>query len=180
MLNNRKIQDKKLCWDIMANFYRKLRYIGQVQSDFSYAKDVRIFNMSDYLKTKHERINDSAHKLFIAHKKRWFSFEIKSHIISFVEFLIQYIALIGALLYNGLELGDFIFYILVINNFSNSVISLFNNYSEINYKSIEIDDFRAFMQEGLDKDAVSNNHFKPIPKSNKYKIEFKNVSFKYS
>lgn len=173
-----KVEDKRECWDNMSPYYRKIRYLGQVQSDFSYAKDIRLFNMRDFLKSKHEGINAAAHKLFLGHKNRWLKWEMKNYVASFAEMAIQYGYLIYSLCFGDLSIGNFVLYASVMGNYSTSIRYMFDNFAELKYRSMEIDDYRAFVDEEETTD-VDKTKLVPIPKSDSYVIEFKNVSFEY-
>lgn len=172
-----KIEDKKLCWDNMAPFYRKIRYLGQVQSDFSYAKDIRIYNMRSFLKAKHTSINSQAHKLFLGHKNRWLKWEMKNYIVTLLETLFQYGYLIYALVHGNLELGSFVLYSTTMDSYTKYLRYAFVQYSEMKQRSMEIDDYRSFVDDDSSNDVAKNT--KPVPVSDTYEIEFKNVSFKY-
>lgn len=179
MQTRTKIEDKRVCWDNMSPFYRKIRYMGQVQSDFSFAKDIRLFNMRDFLRSKHEGINAAAHKLFLGHKNRWLKWEMKNYVASFVEMAIQYGYLVYSLCFSDLSIGNFVLYASVMGNYSRSIRYMFDNFAELKYRSMEIDDYRAFVDEEELSD-VKNSECQPIPKADNYVIEFKNVSFKYN
>lgn len=172
-----KVVDKKVCWDNMAPFYRKIRYLGQVQSDFSFAKDIRIFNMRSFLREKHTKVNAQAHKLFLGHKNRWLKWEMKNYAVTILETLFQYGYLIYTLVQGNLELGNFVLYAATMDNYTKYFRYAFVQYSEMKHRSLEIDDYRSFVDDDSSND-VSNNA-KPLPKADAYEIEFKNVSFKY-
>lgn len=174
-----KVKDKRECWDKMAPFYRKVRYLGQVQSDFSFAKDIRLFNMRGFLKSKHETVNAAAHKLILGHKNRWLKWEMKNYVASFAEMAIQYGYLVYSLCFGDLSIGNFVLYAAVMGNYSRSIRYMFDNFAELKYRSMEIDDYRAFVDEEELTD-IQNTEFLPIPKADNYVIEFKNVSFKYN
>lgn len=179
MQTRTKVEDKRVCWDNMSPFYRKIRYMGQVQSDFSFAKDIRLFNMRDFLRSKHEGINAAAHKLFLGHKNRWLKWEMKNYVASFVEMAIQYGYLVYSLCFSDLSIGNFVLYASVMGNYSRSIRYMFDNFAELKYRSMEIDDYRAFVDEEELSD-VKDSECQPIPKADNYVIEFKNVSFKYN
>lgn len=179
MQTRTKVEDKRVCWDNMSPFYRKIRYMGQVQSDFSFAKDIRLFNMRDFLRSKHEGINAAAHKLFLGHKNRWLKWEMKNYVASFVEMAIQYGYLVYSLCFSELSIGNFVLYASVMGNYSRSIRYMFDNFAELKYRSMEIDDYRAFVDEEELSD-VKDSECQPIPKADNYVIEFKNVSFKYN
>ncbi len=174
-----KVEDKRECWDKMAPFNRKIRYLGQVQSDFSYAKDIRLFNMRGFLKSKHESVNAAAHKLFLGHKNRWLKWEMKNYLADFAEMAIQYGYLVYSLFFGDLPIGNFVLYAAVMGNYSRSIRYMFDNFAELKYRSMEIDDYRAFVDEE-ELTNVQRTEFLPIPKADNYVIEFKNVSFKYN
>lgn len=172
-----KIVDKRECWDNMAPFNRKIRYLGQVQSDFSFAKDVRIYNMRSFLKAKHTSVNNQAHSLFLEHKNRWLKWEMKNYVVTFLETLFQYGYLIYMLIHGNLELGNFVLYSTTMDNYTRFLRYSFVQFSEMKHRSLEIDDFRDFVDDEKSNDMSEN--LKPVPKADSYEIEFKNVSFKY-
>ncbi|MCC8192713.1 MAG: ABC transporter ATP-binding protein/permease [Ruminococcus sp.] len=170
--------DKRECWDKMSPYYRKLRYLGQVQSDFSFAKDVRLFNMREFLKKKHIATNAAAHKLFLGHKNRWLKWNVKNLALSLLEMALQYGYLIYAFCFGDLTIANFTLYITVMNTYTNSIRYLFDHYAELKNNSMQIDDYRNFVEEE-ELSLVKRPDLIPIPKSDKYVVEFKNVSFKY-
>ncbi len=51
-------KDKKEMWDAMMPHWRKLEYMENVTTDFSYAKDIRLFGMQKYLAKKQIDVYD--------------------------------------------------------------------------------------------------------------------------
>lgn len=173
-----KTRDKRLCWDKMAPLNRKLRYLGQVQSDFSYAKDVRLFNMRGFLGRRNHEVNADAHKLFIGHKNRWLGWNIQMVIIEAVEFAIEYGYIIWSFCFGDITIGNFTLYVSAISTYSTSIRSVFDNCAEMKFASMELNDYRDFVDEPLtDKQQTD---VVPVPKAESYTIEFKNVWFKYN
>lgn len=52
-----RIKDKEVMWDAMAPHWRRMNYMQTVSTDFSYAKDIRLYGMKPWLLGKYRDIN---------------------------------------------------------------------------------------------------------------------------
>ena len=49
--------DKEEVWDKMSPASRKAEYMTRITQDFDFAKDIRLFGLSDFLSGKQEEVN---------------------------------------------------------------------------------------------------------------------------
>ena len=90
--------------------------------------------------------------------------------------LAAYAVLIFAVINTDMSIGDFTLYIGLCETFTNSLNTFLQTLGEIKQCSLQVDDYRTFMdlQQEDESDCIS------IPKTDRYTFEFKNVSYKYA
>lgn len=165
---------KKKVWDPLASFWRKQYYMNRISTDFSFAKDVRMFNLRDFLMNKYSELNE------IYYSKRRFIVKIFTILSSLNTVLVViyqvliYLWLFQEVLNGSMTIGEFTLYLAAsqtlfqyIGNLLSISISLFQN-------SRKVDDFRSFIEF-----EAGDTGGKKVPHSDKWEFEFKNVSFKY-
>ena len=167
---------KKEMWDAMMPHWRKLEYMENVTTDFSYAKDIRLFGMQKYLAKKQIDVYDEELRHWIKSRQYWIYNTIFAHGIS----LLRQLIIIGWLVYsggfNGLSIGNFTLYTASAAAFSNAINEILQALSALRERSAHTDDYRSFMDIPSADDKAQTI---PIPPADKYTFEFKNVSFKY-
>lgn len=171
-----KIIDKKKHWDKMSSKWRRLDYMDSVTRNFDYAKDIRLFNMQNWLHKKQEKEHREAHKLFRQHYFRWVKYASLMQIFAFAQELMLYAWLIYSFLYDNMSLGNFTFYIGIARTFFENAVSMFYTVSCLKRCSLEVDDFRTFIEY---PDSQKREYYKKIPSCGKYEFTFENVSFRY-
>lgn len=154
---------------------RKFAYYGSLFSDFSMAKDVRIYNLSPYISKKvDDYIDDSV------------SYINKSMTISGVYggfnkiiILFQMIVLYGYMVLKVLEksitIGDFSMYISSGTSFTENINAFTTNFLRFRQMCVYLDTYIRFEQ--LPKRNILGK--KKIMNINEFVIEFKHVYFKY-
>lgn len=80
------------------------------------------------------------------------------------------------MVYEGLAIGDFVMYSLAMNSFANWMDTIMKDLAIIRSQSLYITDFRDFLNK---EEAEETLNTIKVPNAIKYKIEFKNISFKY-
>ena len=168
-------KDKKEMWDAMMPHWRKLEYMETVTTDFSYAKDIRLFGMKKFLAKKQKDVYDEELRHWIKSRQYWIYNSIFSHGISLVRQLIITGWLVYGVVAKDLSIGNFTLYLASAGAFSNAINEVLSALSALRERSAHTDDYRSFMDIPTDcgKDTV------PIPKADKYVFTFENVSFKY-
>lgn len=167
-------KDKKEMWDAMMPHWRKLEYMDTVTTDFSYAKDIRLFGMKKYLAKKQSEVYDEELRHWVKSRQYWIYNSLFAHCISLVRQLIIMGWLIYSVVFDGLSLGNFTLYSASAAAFSGAINEILMALSALRERSAHTDDYRSFM------DIPSGNTGgKPVPKADRYTFVFENVSFRY-
>ena len=182
--------DKKKVWDQLGGTWRQINYMERVTQDFDYAKDIRLFSQQDFLLKKQQKIFENRWKKFDYHQNLWFSHAVVVNI----TFLIGKAAIYGALFYavikKDMTVGNFTLFFALAMAFSQSLIEFLRRFGYFGRASLEVDDFRSFMELDMEgsvaSDAAStsesaqkNKELRELPKATAYTIVFENVSYRY-
>lgn len=171
-----RLKDKAVMWDAMAGNWRKLEYMSTVSTDFSYAKDIRLYGMRKWLGTKQKEVNADELRRWKMSRQYWIYNSICSSGITLIMTVIIYAWLIYDMLANGLSIGNFILYSGSAMTFSGNIQMFLQSLGGMRERSSRVDDFRSFM-DIPDPDAGKKTV--PVPKADRYVFKFENVSFKY-
>ncbi len=169
-------KDKKEMWDAMMPNWRKLEYMETVTTDFSYAKDIRLFGMKKYLAGKQREVYDDELRHWIKSRQYWIYNSFFAHGISMLRQLIIMGWLIYSVIFEDLSIGNFTLYTASAAAFSGAVNEILTALSALRERSAHTDDFRSFMDIPC---ADEGKKTVPVPKTDKYTFTFENVSFKY-
>lgn len=171
-----RIKDKEVMWDAMAGNWRKLDYMTTVATDFSYAKDIRLYGMKRWLHSKQVEVDADELKHWIVSRRYWAANSRWSALIMVVRSVIIYGWIIYSMLFGGMSIGDFTLYIGSAVTFSGNIRMFLQSLGGMRERSAQLDDFRTFMDIPF---ADEGKKHTPIPKSDSYTFTFENVSFKY-
>ena len=168
--------DKVQVWDKLSGSWRSRHYMERITQDFDFAKDIRLFDLSDYLTEKFEKVN----KFFIEkndlHHSLWLRYNFVSAAVGTVIKILVYAALFMAVLNKGMSVGDFTMFLAFAFAFSGALTRLLQRFGDYKRASLETDDFRSFIDLDVtddEKDCI------PLPDTDSYEIEFVDVSYKY-
>ena len=171
-----RIKDKEIMWDAMAGNWRKLEYMSTVSTDFSYAKDVRLYGMRRWLGSKQKEVNADELRRWKQSRQYWIYNTIFSSGITLIQTLIVFAWLIYDMLVNDLSIGNFVLYSGSALTFSWNIHVFLQSLGGMRERSSRVDDFRSFM------DIPNPDEGKktvPVPKAERYVFKFENVSFMY-
>lgn len=167
-----KIKDK------VAAIFLRLHYVTYRSKDFSNAKDVRIYNMSDFLMRKIDKHLDDVSDYNVWRNNGHY---INCMIEDFFKFGVSlgaYIYLVYLKLTSDMTLGDFSLYFGAITGFGTWLNELVDSISEIVSGSHNVDDFRGFI-DIEDKMNKEKGVSLPCKKDLPCEIELKNLTFSY-
>ena len=168
-------KDRKNVWDKLAPTWRKISYMTQLTQNFSYAKDIRLFHMKHWLAEKHHNILMEKQNKILHSKNLWFYNSIFAHGISMVSQACVYGILIFSVIDRDMSIGTFTLYLGLSTTFSSALTQFLNSIGTFKERSMQVDDFRSFM----DLKTSDEEDCIPIPDTDRYTFEFKDVSFKY-
>ncbi len=169
-------KDKKEMWDAMMPHWRKLEYMENVTTDFSYAKDIRLFGMKKFLSLRQKKVYDKELEHWWRSRQYWVWNTLFSHGIAFIRNIIVVGWLIWSVVKGGLSIGNFTLYFAGSMAFSEAVNQLLIAISGLKERSAHTDDFRSYMDIPSGDEAAETV---PIPEAEDYAFTFENVSFRY-
>lgn len=169
-------KDKKEVWDVLAPSWRKINYMERTTQDFDYAKDIRLFGMKNWLSGKQHDILREKESKIIYSRNLWLSNNAVNGIISIVSNGLIYGVLIYSVLNSDMSIGNFTLFMGLATAFSSNLSSFLIQIGDIKKCSLQVDDLRTF----LDYDDEEKGDSLPLPHTDQYTFEFKNVSFKYA
>lgn len=172
-----RIKDKEVMWDAMAPHWRKMEYMKTVSTDFSYAKDIRLYGMKPWLLRKYKEINRIELEHWIQSRKYWGMNAWVGQGISLVRNVIIYGWLIWDMLAGGMSIGEFTLYTGSAITLSGYVSQFLQSLGGMREHSAKVDDFRSYM-DIKDADEASGKHA-AVPRAEGYTFEFRDVSFRY-
>ena len=172
-----RIKDKEVMWDAMAPHWRKMNYMQDTATDFTYAKDIRLYGMKPWLLGKYKDINKIELEHWIQSRRYWAMNIWFGQGISLVRNVLIYGWLIYDMLFNGMSIGDFTLYTGSAITFSMYVSQFLQSLGGMREHSAKVDDFRSYM-DIKNADELQEKHT-PVPEADGYTFEFRNVSFRY-
>ena len=167
--------DKKNVWDKLGKTWRQINYMERVTQDFEYAKDIRLFSLQGFLLNKQQKIFENRWKKFDYHQNLWFSHAVVVNIAVLMGKAAIYGVLFYAVITKDMSVGNFIMFFALAMAFSTSLIDFLRCFGDFSRASLEVDDFRSFMELDLQEKKETVD----IPKAEEYRIEFKDVSYRY-
>ena len=164
--------------DKVAEIFLRLHYVTYRSKDFSNAKDVRIYNMSDFLMKKIDKHLDDANGWNILRNNGHYINCMLEDVFKFGVSIAAYIYLIHLKLNSDMTLGDFSLYFGAITGFGQWLAKLVDSISEIISGAHNVSDFRSFL-DIEDKMNKGKGERLPSGKELPCEIELKNLTFSY-
>ena len=168
--------DKEQVWDKLSGSWRTRHYMERITQDFDYAKDIRLFNLKDYLTEKFKQVNAFFIERNDHHHRLWLRYNFVSGITGNVIKVLVYVVLFAAVLNKDMAVGDFTMFLAFSFAFSGALTMLLQRFGDYKRASLQTDDYRSFIDldtEDDEKDCI------PLPDTDSYEIEFVDVSYKY-
>lgn len=175
------MQTKKFEYSIKeerAELYRKSDYVYKTMSDFSYGKDIRVYNLNRWLVDKFkEFINGKNTLLKRINFKKFKVSAIDILLLMIREGIIYAYLIYRVIVVKDMEIGNFVMYFATVAGFATWLQTLITDISFIKSQDMYIDDLRELMEIGENENLQKD--YRNIPKDAPYEIEFRNASFKY-
>lgn len=165
-------------WNMQDNwqvYQRQLNYVNDIGTDFSCAKDVRIFGMQDWLEKIFSRTLGKR-VVWLKQMDAWtLRHNILSKIVSFIGDFGAYGYLIWLVVNGGISAGDFVLYFNSIFRLKVATSEWCNNMSGYQWISGNINNYREYLEI---EDVTNRGEGKPLP-TGECEIEFRNVTYTY-
>ena len=164
--------------DEESEYSRYMNYISGKSSDYTLAKDIRIFGMGSWIEDVY---NSTLHLIrsFIARRERVYIWgNIVDVLLTFMRNGIVYLFLIGAVLHDGMSAAQFVLYFNTVNVFTGGIGSILSGLAALRMQSLDISAVREYLEY---PDTFEMEGGIPLtPDVNvSYQIELRNVSFHY-
>ena len=169
----------KWIWNMADNWQkydREIDYIRHAGSDFSSAKDVRIYSMDKWFTKKFSKSFDNRLNWYEQQDEWSFRHDLVRVLMIYLSNFAANAYIIYMVVKGNIGAGDFVLYFNSMYNFSSCVRDVFDKYSGFHWLSDNI----SYSREYLDiKDKTNRSKGEKLP-SGECEIEFRNVSYKYS
>lgn len=164
--------------DTKNKLLRKLRYLYGVMYSINYAKEVRSYNLQEFLTNKFNKAIQEYISNLKEVRKRYIYAKISDFITMFLRECVIYILLIYEVINNRIQISEFFMYMMLINLSTGLIKKIFDNIVWIRSENLVIGEYRDFLE--LEDDVVDKTmKHKLINIDEKIRIVFENVWFKY-
>lgn len=175
VMNQRYYEKNK---DKISLLDRKLGYVTNIAENFEFGKDIRLYN---YKKLFIPFYSTICNFRLLYEKKlatKNLLFMIILSVLNLCQQILTFYFAIKLLISNSLLPGDFIYYVNAIGGFYSWVNDIFAYISSVHVLSIKTEYFKKYMNI---EDICRYNDGIPIPNTTgNFKIEFKNVCYRYA
>lgn len=181
-----KIFDNTMEWskvnadDAMSGNFRQHFYFSYTARDFKFAKDIRLFQMADWIERAWNDINAAFYIVSKKNHNKWTMCEAKMSFLRLLQNVILYAVLIYMIFYRGMSIANFVMYIGLVASFSETMTDMFSNFVWMNMNKLQMDDFRTFIDWAERKpDREAGEGLDTNIELDAYEFAFRNVSFRY-
>lgn len=173
-------RDKIKFSDAMAPTWRKMNYLESTTKNFDFAKDIRLFNMSNAFFNQLSGVNETYKELNSKHHNRMVLWEVSLGSVLIVQKILMYTWLVYNVVTGAYQISDFVLYVGLVSTFHASVGYVNWIYSDMRTNSLMINDYRNFVDWKEDRETADekDGHITEI-NLDKFEFRFENVSFKY-
>lgn len=164
--------------DEESEYSRRMNYLSERSRDYTLAKDVRIFGMSDWIEDIYNSILH-LYRSFAARGERvYICGNVIDVVLTFMRNGIVYLFLIEAVLKGEMSTAQFVLYFSTVNVFTSGVGKIMTDLSTLRRQSLDIFAVREFLD--YPETFKIEKGIPVTPDLNTpYQIELKDVSFRY-
>ncbi|MBQ6814675.1 MAG: ABC transporter ATP-binding protein [Lachnospiraceae bacterium] len=168
-------KDKYLTNDSVSHKNRKKDYFNRISRDFSYGKDIRLYNVQQKLLGTQKDLHKELHSNVCKARNVWLRSGIFTGILDMLREGVMYIGLVFGMLNKRLIISDFTLYVGCVRQFAGTFHNVMSIYAKMRQCNREVNDYRT-LNEFIDEQETSGVDIK---RSRDYEIRFDNVSFSY-
>lgn len=169
-----KSRDKVEVWDALGPHWRRHFNLGFLTTRFNAAKEIRVFDMKDWIYRKYLGVNRDIQEKYIHSRNIWFKCHGIVAGLQLLQEVFLYVFLIYKLVQGDLSIADFTLYVSSVHIFSKAVNDFMLEFADIKKQSSEVADFRKFVDEYTVETEGSDEKAEE-----KVDVAFRNVSFCY-
>ncbi len=154
---------------------RRLDYWSRVTSDFSFAKEIRLFSLHDWILDEVMKANRESYELIEKSKKNWFFTSCVSQICVLLQKSIIYAFLIFRVYKEQMTIDNFVFYSGCILVLFQTIGSFLNTCSSLVKQSVNVNHYRSLIEIAETEREYNSKNLQ----KDHFVLELKNVSFRY-
>ena len=154
---------------------RQQSYTNDLMSDFTYGKEIRLYNMAGLLTCLSDSLQGDIQEIWKNILKKQSLSEVANLLIAFCREGLVYLFLVAGVLGGKLTIGDFVLYTGIFVAFSSLMTETIENVSHIRAQSLMISDYRTFMDTSDEEEGKTLF----LDTKDGYSIDFENVVFSY-
>lgn len=155
--------------------FTKVRYCTMDIQEFKSAKDIRLYNMGDFLVQKLDKLFEEAFGLYRRRERRGILVSLVSFLVVLVRDGFAYGFLITKAVAGEIDAASFVLYFNAITSMAGFLGRILGSWGKIAEGAMQLSDFREAQEL---KDELNRGEGIPVP-TRPFSIEFKNVSYKY-
>ena len=160
-----------------ATFSKRLWFINSLGANFNYAKDIRLFNMVPWLRSTFAKyVNNGFNYNRMAESRQWLA-DATSFLGGFVRDGVAYAYLIWQVLEGNITVDIFVLLFAAVGGFSGWISGILEEIATLNHHSLNYCRIREFLEF---PNKFTREGGDIPPKAAQYKLELKNITFRYS
>ena len=140
------------------------------------AEEMKIYNSTEFFLKKYEGARDYMDSIRLKDSQKEHFVTVKNGFVNFIQNIVLYAIILRKVIFEDLSIGNYSIYISAVSRFSDALRSVVNAWMALSNDKLYIRDMIDFLNYPL-KQYESGSL--PIPDTDDYVFEFKNVSFKY-
>lgn len=172
--NIHKKKQKKEFYDKNPPIWRKISYVNNIATNFSIGKDVRVYNMDEFIEEERQKATKDFLKLLKKDNDRTNFFHNVISFLRIFDTIFLYIFLVYEVIENNMTIATFTFLVSSIRNLTNSLAGIINQNSWFLMCNAQTDDYRMFME----KNYIIEKETETMEEK-EVQIEFKDVYYSY-
>ena len=158
-----------------AEVINKMGYSVDVLSEKEYAKEIRIFGITDWANELWQKNRKLLYNLNYQREKRLFIGSVLDIVLTFLKNGVAYAVLISMVLNKGISVSNFLLYFAAVSGYSAWVSGILEKVLRLHRQSLDISILREFLDW---EEPFRFEGGKKLPAA-PYVFEFKSVSFRY-
>lgn len=171
-----KVKKNYVKWDMeKAPIERKTSYFLDLVGNFSYGKEIRIYNLRAWLSQKISSHLELSNDFYIRQTKSYNKSNYFNTFTNFIRELIAYVYLCVQVVKSAISIGDFTMYLGAVTQFSTAMNDMMKSILNIRQFSMYYEALEKYMNIPC---KLRESGTKELEEEN-FVIEFKNVSFRY-
>lgn len=170
---------RKKMFEKISNIERKGTYLNTELQENRYAKDIRLYNASEFFENKYDRYVNTMYDITKKFNVKFVKYWNVNNLIYYICYTMIYIILTINTLHKIISIGEFSSLFQSTSKFGGAISGIVNSYLEMNYTSSVLKYYIDFVENIIVEDEMLQSGSESNITEKVCEIEFKDVSFKY-